>query len=466
MGARGKRAEEKLNDTMGRLAERWDTEWLPEIKNFLAYCDAFDLTGADTPDLLAHLDAMLERSNRIWCIHFQIVTPIYVAMGLFDDLYRDLFGNEGAFDAYRLLEGFDNKTLETNRSLWDLSRKALATPEVCRVLEERAGSEVVAALEGSPAGQAFLEELNAFLDAYGHRGPTWGMSLPGWIEDPTPVINNLKDYVTQSEGDPGAELEALAAEREQALAEARERLKGYPQQVTNQFEFLLKAAQEGIVLTEDHGFWIDFIGLYRIRKVFMEVGRRLAGAGVIETPDDIFQLKLDELRASSVASPPDDRRSLIAERRAELEHFSAVTPPPKLGTDYGPPPDTPVTRAFGKFWGAPPQPQEDPGVWKGNAGSPGKARGPAKVIRSLAEADKLQRGDILVAETTSPPWTPLFATAAAIVTDTGGILSHCAVVAREYRIPAVVGTGTATSTISDGQTLEVDGDTGAVRIVE
>ena len=86
------------------------------------------------------------------------------------------------------------------------------------------------------------------------------------------------------------------------------------------------------------------------------------------------------------------------------------------------------------------------------------------MIRSLSEAGKLQKGDVLVAETTAPPWTPLFATAAAIVTDTGGVLSHCAVVAREYRVPAVVGTGRATTTIRDGQILEVDGDAGLVRI--
>ena len=92
-------------------------------------------------------------------------------------------------------------------------------------------------------------------------------------------------------------------------------------------------------------------------------------------------------------------------------------------------------------------------------------RGPAKVVRSLSEAGKLQTGDVLVAETTAPAWTPLFATAAAIVTDTGGVLSHCAVVAREYRIAAVVGTERATATIRDGQILEVDGDAGLVRII-
>jgi pyruvate,water dikinase len=92
-------------------------------------------------------------------------------------------------------------------------------------------------------------------------------------------------------------------------------------------------------------------------------------------------------------------------------------------------------------------------------------RGRARVIRSLAEAQTLQKGDILVTETTSPAWTPLFATVAAVVTDTGGVLSHCAIVTREYGIPAVVGTGTATALIKDGQLLEVDGSAGSVRIV-
>jgi rifampicin phosphotransferase len=88
------------------------------------------------------------------------------------------------------------------------------------------------------------------------------------------------------------------------------------------------------------------------------------------------------------------------------------------------------------------------------------------VLRSLSEADRLEPGDVLVTEFTAPPWTPLFATAAAVVTDAGGILSHCAVVAREYGIPAVVGTGRATATIQDGQQIEVDGNAGLVRLLD
>ena len=101
----------------------------------------------------------------------------------------------------------------------------------------------------------------------------------------------------------------------------------------------------------------------------------------------------------------------------------------------------------------------------GTPGSAGVVRGTARVIHSLAEAGKLQPGDVLVTKMTTPPWTPLFATSVAVVTDTGGVLSHAAIVAREYRIPAVVGTGHATKTFHDGQILEVDGDAGMVRVI-
>jgi pyruvate,water dikinase len=102
---------------------------------------------------------------------------------------------------------------------------------------------------------------------------------------------------------------------------------------------------------------------------------------------------------------------------------------------------------------------------KGLAGSAGVIRGTARILHSLSDAGKLQSGDVLITVATEPPWTPLFATAGAVVTDNGGVLSHTAVVAREYRIPAVVGTGFATTTFQDGQLLEVNGNTGTVRLI-
>jgi pyruvate,water dikinase len=149
----------------------------------------------------------------------------------------------------------------------------------------------------------------------------------------------------------------------------------------------------------------------------------------------------------------------------EVRHFSSLVPPPVLGTQPpGAAPDSPVIRALDKFLGSPP-PASGPEVVRGHPGSGGTVRGRVKIVRSLAEAGRLQPGDVLVAETTVSTWTPLFATAAAVVTNTGGVLSHCAVVAREYGIPAVVGTGCATEILRDGQLVDVDGNAGVIRVV-
>jgi phosphohistidine swiveling domain-containing protein len=467
MEAMGERSREKLGYAMAQLSERWTGEFLPEIRQYLQDWDRFDLRGASMPELLDHLDETVARFRRLWEIHFTIVLPMGLSMSMFEEFYRDLFGSDGAFDAYRLLQGLDNKTVETGRELWRLSRQALKMPEVRKVLEENAAADVVPALESSAQGTEFLIKVDAYLKEYGHRGELWGISFPTWAEDPTPAIKMLKDYVTQSGGGPDKELASLAAEREQLLAETRKRLEGYPQAVRDEFEFLLKVAQENVVLSEDHGFWIDFNATARVRGVIVEFGRRFAEAGVIQRPDDVLHLTLDELREAARRLPDLDRRGLVSRRKAELKHFAEAQPPPALGTPPpGPPPDNPVNRSMGKHFGGPPQPSDEAGVLRGNPGSPGVVRGRARVLRSLSEDNNgLEEGDILVAETTAPPWTPLFATAAAVVTDTGGILSHCAVVAREYRIPAVVGAAMATATIKDGQTIEVDGDKGIVRIL-
>jgi phosphohistidine swiveling domain-containing protein len=453
----------------------WDETLLPEIKRYLAEWEAFDLRNATTSELTAHLDNTVAWAERIGTIHYLVFIPYVFAMSQFDELYRDLFDGDGsasadAFAAYRLLQGFDNMILAGDRMLWELGRKALTMPAVQKVLEEKAAANVIPALKESAAGQVFLEELNAFLKAHGQRGSMFSaISEVSWIEDPTPVIKNLKDYVTQPDRDMGAELAAEAAEREQLVNQARARLNGYPQPVVDEFERLLKAAQTAVVLHSDHGYWIDYRAMYEVRRVVQEFGRRLAVAGAIDAPQDVFLLTLAELKLTAQNAEQLRRQAVVAERKAEMEHFGSVRAPATLGTmalmtlpDHEPMMRA-VTKTEGAYGGA--TLGMENGVLQGSAGSPGTTSGPARVVRSLAEAEKLRPGDILVAETTAPPWTPLFATAAAVVTDTGGILSHCAVVAREYHIPAVVGTGNATQTLRDGQMIEVDGDAGLVRLV-
>jgi len=350
-----------------------------------------------------------------------------------------------------------------DRALYALSRRARASREVMRVLETSAPGDVVAELGASDDGQAVLGELDAFLEEHGHRSSTFlNVSAPSWIEDPAPLIAALQDAVTQPERDFDAELAAFAEERERLTAEARERLVGFPEAVRGQFEFLLDAARQGIVLQENHNYWIDTQVIYEVRRVVLELGRRLEANGGLESSEDVFQLRVEEREDLSA-----DLRGVVGERKAELEAFSRVASPPVIGSlPPGAPPDDPISRAVIKMFGGHPRESLSADVFYGMPGSPGVARGRVRVLHSLADGEALRHGEILVAETTAPPWTPLFARAGAIVTDAGGILSHCAVVAREYAIPAVVGTKRATAVLHDGQLVEVDGTNGSVRIVE
>ncbi|HEX7185793.1 MAG TPA: PEP-utilizing enzyme [Thermoanaerobaculia bacterium] len=458
--------QERLMGTLARLLPLWQQEWLPEIQERLASWDRFDLAGASTEELAAHLEDTERWYTRLWEIHFQLGIPFLLAPSLFEEMYSQLFRDREPLEAYRLIEGFDNKTVETERALWRLSRAALAKPHVVAAFATIPGAAVMEALETTTEGRQFLVMLCDYLAEYGERSNEFTeFANPSWIEDPTPVLDSLRHYLQQPERDLDQEAASATAERESLVAAARQRLRDYPQPVVEQFEFLLRAAQQASFLHCEHAFWIDQKGMYRVRRAILEAGRRLAREGVLEQEGDVFFLRLDEIE-DVLRSPVSGLRERIAGRRAEMERFAGVEPLPVVGAmPSGPPPDSPLHRAITKFIGGPPILTAEEGALNGYAGSPGVARGPARVLGSLAEAGKLRPGDILVAKTTAPPWTPLFSTAGGVVTDTGGVLSHCAVVAREYRIPAVVGTGTATSRIHDGQLLEVDGSRGIVRMI-
>ncbi|MFZ1753841.1 MAG: PEP-utilizing enzyme [Caldilineaceae bacterium] len=449
------------------ISDFWEGALLPEIKQILAHCESIDLASATPAQLVGHFDDFMAQATRSWQIHFEVAHTMLLAMSLLDDFYQEIFGAD-ALGAYRLLQGFDNKSLEANRKLYALSRTALHTPEVQTILETHPAEQVMAALLAFKESRPFLQALNDWLQEFGQRGDMYdSLTSVSWIEDPTPAIRNLQEYLQRDE-DIDAHRQAMQAERERLIDEARSALAAYPEAVRMQFEGLLRSAQAASVIQEDHNYWLDQRAIYQLRRAFLEVGRRLAAAGSLAAPLDVIYLRFEEVRNALLAlsQRPQKLQELIAERKATAAHYADIQPPMMLGTlPDGPPPDDPGTRAGMRFFGAPPQPSNEPNTINGAAGSSGKVRGPAKVIRTLNEAGKLAKGDILVTETTAPPWTPLFATAAAIVTDAGGILSHCAVVAREYAIPAVVGTYTATHLIHDDMQIEVDGDNGVVRIL-
>ncbi len=460
---------DKFEPVIARLGEYWETELLPEVKAFIAHCQAFDLAGASMPALFDHLNTTLQQIARMGEIHFAVAFPMLLSISRFDELYHDLFPGAGKFDGLRLLQGLRNRSIDAGNELWKLSRRALTLPTVKHALETLPAEDVHYALSLHSEGRVFLAAIETFLQEFGQRGDAFDtLGTVSWIEDPSPVMKNLQDYITQPDRDIEGEQQALAAAAERAIADIRAKLKSYPQAVRTQFDRALQSAQAGNVLQEDHNYWLDQRSMWQMRAIFLEFGRRFAAAGVIDKALDVFYLELDELKESAQQLVPLKRQSLVATRKADYAHFAAIQPPVAIGTlPAGAPPNDTIGRTMTSFFGFDaPEATTEGNELHGLAGSPGKVRGIAKVVHSLADASKLKGGDILVAETTAPPWTPLFATAAGIVTATGGILSHCAIVAREYNLPAVVGVRNATTRLEDGMLIEVDGDAGTVTVVE
>jgi pyruvate,water dikinase len=225
---------------------------------------------------------------------------------------------------------------------------------------------------------------------------------------------------------------------------------------------MLTAAQAHTRVSEGRAFWQLVID-GSMRVPLIALGRGLVEAGVIDEPNDIFYLRLDEVRAAAADAGP--RQELVASRKADLTRWEKLDPPKFVGVPQSDDAIPPVfRRAFARFWGGEPDASSQPDVVTGNPASRGTARGRARLITELGRSDQLEKGDVLVCPSTSPAWTPLFAIAGAVVTDTGGILSHSAICAREYGIPAVVGTQTGTQRIPDGATVTVDGAAGTIRI--
>jgi pyruvate,water dikinase len=455
------------------LARAWKEDYLPEIRDYLDEFAALDLVTLPLSRLAMVFDRALRWMQRLWELHYLIVFPAHAAINEFVDAYRALFGTGTALGPYQLLGGIPNKTVEAGQALWQLSRYAAKSARLRQLLKTTAIEDVPGKLRHSDEGRRLADRIGDYLTTYGRRGDLCSLTAVSWIEDPTPVIRNLITYLDRpTDAAPEQAVVRAAATRDSAVAQAHRRLEGYPRQVVELFDRLLAAAQSGTALTEDHTFYIDYGGIYPIRRVILEIGRRLTGAGMLDTPDEVFLLGIQQVRGALTTADPVTTQATLAGNRTEMQWFAAVSPPPVLGN--GQPPR--IQGAFGRlnrnFTGAPKidaQQEDAPvelGMVRGLAGSAGTARGNARIVRTLAEADRLVPGEVLVAPTTAPSWTPLFTVAAAVVTDTGGVLSHCAVVAREYGLPAVVGATGATSRIPNGQLVEVDGNTGVVRILE
>ena len=463
LAARRRRVDAQYATLARNIGDVWRAH-LPEVEAILAAFDAVPLGELDREALLAELSLSLTRAARLWEIHFLVMPSALVAMERFIQLYGELFEGASELDATRLLQGAETKTVEAARALWRLAEMVRDDEVLRRSFERRSADDLLEDLDRTPEMAAFREAFVRYLAVYARRGITMDPAEPSVIERPGALLAEIRELLVSGH-DPERRLREVRAERDAAVEAARERLRWYPQPVIDEFTVLLRAAQDGVMVQETHNFYIDFPTSHLMRIRAQALARFLVADGVLDIGEDIFHLTLEEIREAVHGRPAADIAKRIAGRRSELQRAATMDPPAQLGALPAGPPQSLMDRAGARFMGGPPAASE-PGIVRGHPGSSGIARGIARVAHTPDEAGRVALGEILVTEMTGAPWTPLFARIAALVTDAGGALSHSAIVAREYGIPAVVGTGRGTVLIPDGATIEVDGDRGVVRIVD
>jgi phosphohistidine swiveling domain-containing protein len=383
--------------------------------------------------------------------------------GLFTMVYNRFFKDEDDPLASAFLMGFDTIPIQSEKSLFDIAEWVSNQPGLKAYLGQTPKVEVITALTASErplelpsdTWEDFRMRMKTHLETFGYILFDLDFAKPVPCEDPGPELEAIRMYLRSEGTNPYERNERLAARRESAkeklLSEARG-LRGWAVRKS------LGWAQSVGEVREDS---IASIGLAypRLREILKALGHRFVDAGAFVEPTDIFWLTEEEiserleaieqgLTLESLQTSIDERKEI---RRAEQK----LLPPTQL-----PPSDTYMGIPVEVF--VPGEGGAEGDRLKGVGASGGKVTGPAYVLHGPEDFDQMEQGGILVAKLTTPAWTPLFAMAGAVVTDIGGPLSHGSIVAREYGIPAVLGTGAATRLIESGQIITVDGDTGYV----
>ncbi|GFN32243.1 alpha/beta fold hydrolase [Paenibacillus xylaniclasticus] len=365
--------------------------------------------------------------------------------------YRWLSGDCEAGGHIPLLHGLSNKSLESDHLLWSLADELRRNEELMTLLERN--EDAAAAMRASASGAQFMDRLHRALDEVGHRLQDLDITCSTSKDDPEGVLMLLRTMAVAGTANPADELASRSKERERRLelirtAVRRRRFTG------RWFESVYQLAARYNVIRENRPFYLG-IGWQRLRELLLELGDRYVREGRLKRADDIFYIRLEEL--VSVQSTF-SFLNIAQSRRSEWEGWRRSSAPDEI--------NPPVWRRI-----AARRPKIIPADMSGAAltgtpGSPGTVTGHVRIVKGLADFPSVHPGDIIVAPSTTPAWTVLFGIAAAIVTDVGGALSHAAIVAREYRIPAVLGTGNATAVLKNGQLIRIDGSSGHITVLD
>ncbi|MCG2624319.1 PEP-utilizing enzyme [Arthrobacter sp. I2-34] len=430
---------------------------------------AGDLSGSR---LLEGVSALLDAGTAYYTAVQSVIPAAATSETCFRQYYDRCVRREGDPPAQTFLLGFDSEPIRAEKSLFSLAAWTRDQPRLAEALRDMPAAALADVLRGGtvPDGpelewRQWRERFVRHLDRFGHAVYNLDFLTPVPADDPAPLLATFKYYLDGLGSNPHLRQQRSADRREEATRDVLARL-GPARRAA--FTRLLRWAQSAAPVREDA---LADIGLAwpPMRRMLRELGRRLVDAGVIAEPADVFWLRLAELRSAvdfGLAGTDGTGPAItgaqrpvmvdaVERRRMRWRGQRQAAAPQML-------PMIPwLERAVAGLMPAGSQRQSGD-VIHGVGASAGRVRAPACVLAGPEDFSRMRPGDVLVARMTTPAWTPLFAIAAAVVTDVGGPLSHSSIVAREYGIPAVLGTGVATQRIASGQQVGVDGDAGTV----
>lgn len=449
-----------------RILQDWSQTMRPRLIAEAESLAEVDADRLDDGTLRAHWERTRElHAYGVRC-HFRLHVPIGIARFTLAQICRELFGWDEA-RTFELMSGLSTASTDAAAALAELGAR-IDSPAL-RELVDRADGAAVAGMRA--ADPAFAEAFDAYQRQYATRVLRYDFAELSMRERPELTLATLRDQLRLG-FDPAARAASARQERERTLADAQRQLRGAEDRA--RFEAALTLATLAHPIHEENEFYAVSRPAALVREATLAVGRRAVVARVIRDADDVFFLTADEV-AGLLTGP--DRGDLVIRRRAEHERARRSTPAAAYGVEQPPPPLeiipepnrwqlTAVAWAVAQIFA-----ENNAGgvvgddVLTGIPASPGRYIGTARVIMDESQFDRIQAGDVLVCPVTSPVWSILFSRIGALVTDVGGTLSHPAIIAREFGIPAVVATRNGTAFVRDGDHLEVDGVSGAVRIL-
>ena len=449
----------------------WQRRYLPEIQRNFEYLDSFPMDSSSLPELMILLEDAIDIQERHFRLHWMLNLAQFQSSLTFESLFVRIVGEAHKGLVGRILVSDEDRNWDSVRDLWKLKEVARAAPAIRQAFEKESTDNVVKTLAGSPEGRDFLKKIDDYKLEYGNKS-MWAHEYiyPTWRENPTPIVEAIRGYLT-SDYDYEKDVRQLRQNRDAAIAAMWGLVPATVAQADRDaLRSALDLALKMTPLTPDHHFYMDQGTYARVRLVLMAVGRKLVEQSVLQEADDVMFLTYHELRVISADPGAFDVKSLVATRRTvrqaafgrrprlwagTITHWSLHEEPYKQGNW-----DWPGIYERSKEAARPAG-----GTLRGLGASAGVVEGTARVVDSPEQFDQVQKGELLICKMTSPAWVVLFTKIAGLVTDSGGALSHPAVVSREFGIPAVVGTRTATQTIKTGQRLRVDGAAGTVEVL-